>query len=517
MACYILSFMGKIGKSFLFFMVVLSLCLISTIGTAENVLTVAGPWDPAVDPHVSGYSLQRLGVTETLVDVDQSVGLIPGLASNWQVSGDQLTWTFIIRDGVKFHDGSFVNAHTAEKSLEDSLKKSKTFAKVPIKDITALNDKTLEISLNSAFPALPAYMAKGESAILSEACLAQGDITSPVSTGPFKFVSFSPKEEMITASNPDYWGKKPSVDQVVYISVPEAATRSLLLESGDADIVQIMPADVTESFKSKSGFTVKSQPIARTREILYNFESGPFADQTVRQAMNYAIDRQAIVDYVMEGVGSPAAGMFPPEFYWANSNIQPFSYDPEKAKSMLEQAGWKDSDGDGILDKNREKFSITLVTYPERAELPPTAEVIQDQLKDTGIEVEIVVVDNDSSTALREKGDYDMYLMGRGLLFVPDPDEVMMTDYHSSRKDNEYGGYKWSNARVDELIDQARKTNDMAERKKLYDEVQQIVVDEAPVSYLNYYVNQDITSDKVSGYRMHPTEMSYHLEDVTLG
>ncbi|HWQ63037.1 MAG TPA: ABC transporter substrate-binding protein, partial [Methanospirillum sp.] len=483
-----------------------------------SVLKIAGPWDGQTDPHVSGTSLQRLGVTETLTDVDQSAALIPGLATSWDVSGDQLVWTFHLRDGVKFHDGTAFTAKTMKKSLDDSLKKSKTFAKVPIKDITAVDDKTLQISLTKPFPALPAYMAKGESAALADASLDQGNVTKPIGTGPFKFESFNPKEEMITVKNPDYWGKKASVDEVDYKVVPEAATRSLQLQGGDIDIAQIMPPEISSTFASKSDFKVNDQPIARVRMIDYNCESGPFSDEKVRQAMNYAFDRQAIVDYVLDGVGSSASGLFPPQFYWANKDIQPFTYDPDKAKSMLAEAGWKDTNNDGILDKDGKKFSIKLVTYPERAELPSIAEVMQDQLKKIGIDVELKVIDTDSANAMRNKGDFDIALVGRGLLFTPDPDEIMMTDYDSAGTSGDgWGAYRWSNSRVDELIEKARATTDAAERKKYYDEVQKIVIDESPVAYLNYYVNQDITSNKVKGYRMHPTELSYHLEDVTLG
>lgn len=507
---------GKI--KFILMGLLLLVSLTSFAAASSNILHVGGPWGPkTADPHVDGYSFQRLGVVETLVDVDQDAALVPGLATTWQVSGDQLTWTFTLRDGVVFHDGTPFTAAAMKKSLEDSLAKSKTFAKVPIKEIKASGNNIIEIILQSPFSGLPAYMAKGESCALSPDCIDQGDITRPIGTGPFKFESYTPREEIVTVKNPDYWGKVPSVDGVVYTSLPEAVTRSMMLQSGDIDISLINPPEITEKFQSMGGFTVKDQPIHRVRPMFYNCEEGPFTDKLVRQAMNYAIDRQALVTYVLEGVGSPAASLFPPEFFWANKDIQPFPYNPDQAKSLLAQAGWTDSNNDGILDKDGEKFSITLVTYPERAELPPMAEVIQDQLKKVGIEVELVVVDNDSSIALRNKGEFDIYLMGRGLLFVPDPDEVMMTDYHSSGTSGDGSGvYRWSNAEVDELIKKARGIIDPSARKSLYDRVQQIVVDESPVSYLNYYVNQDIYSDKVKGYRMHPTELSYHLEEVSL-
>jgi peptide/nickel transport system substrate-binding protein len=404
-----------------------------------------------------------------------------------------------------------------KKSLEDSLKKSNTFIKIPIKEIKAPSENSLEILLTKPFPILPGYLVAGRSAALSEACIDQGNITTPIGTGPFKFQSYSPKEEMIVVTNPDYWGKKPSINEVDYKVVPEATTRSMMLESGDTDIAQIMPADITKSYESKPGFTVHTQPISRYRTIVYNCEKDPFKDEKVRQAMNYAIDRQALVDYVLEGVGSPGAGIYPSGFYWANTKIQPFIQNSEKATSMLAEAGWKDSNGDGILDKDGQKFSIKLVTYSERAELPKMAEVIQDELKDIGIEAEITTTDSNSASAIKNKGEFDMYLNARMLFSILDPD-VIMSDYHSSTTFSKEppGAYRWSDSRVDELVDSARILSDPAERKKMYDEVQQIVVDKAPASILNYYVNQDITSSKIQGYRMHPTELSYHLEDVTI-
>jgi peptide/nickel transport system substrate-binding protein len=490
-----------------------------TAGASEGTLSVAGPWDVTdADPHAGGSTMmQRLGVIETLVDVDQSASMVPGLATSWQASGDQLTWTFTLRDGVKFHDGTAFTAKAMKKSLEDSLKKSKTFVKIPLKEIKAPSDSTLEIILTKPFPVLPAYFASGKSAALSEACIDQGNITKPIGTGPFKFESYSPKEEMIVVKNPDYWGKKASIKEVDYKVVPEASTRSMMLESGDVDIAQIMPADISESYASKSGFTVHTQPISRYRTIVYNCEKNPFVDERVRQAMNYAIDRQALVDYVLEGVGTSGAGIYPSGFYWENKAIVPFTSNPEKAKSLLAEAGWKDTDGDGILDKDGAKFSISMVTYSERAELPKMAEVIQDELKKIGIEAEITTVDSNTASNMKNKGEFDMYVNARMLFSIPDPDEIM-TDYHSSTtfSNEPSGAYRWSDKRVDELVESARVLTDPAERKKMYDEVQQIVVDKAPASILNYYVNQDITSSKVRGYRMHPTELSYHLEDATL-
>lgn len=500
------------------FILAIGLVMPAIAESGGDLLNIAAPWDPKTsDPHVNGFAHQRMGVTETLVDVNDEALTSPGLATSWNVSDDKKTWTFKLREGVTFHDGTPFNAEAMKRSLEDSLKKSSTFSSVPIKEINAVDESTLDILLTEPFPSLPAYMAKGESAALSKATIDQGDITTPYATGPFIFTSYSPNEAYVAAKNPNYWGKIPSVNEIHYEVVPEAETRSLMLKGGDVQVAQILSPEITEEYKSNGAYTVHTEPISRDRILSYNCEKGPFADTVVRQAMNYAINRQDLVDYVLNGVGEVATSLFPPDFYWGNKNIQAYSYNPEKAKSMLKQAGWSDRNGDGILDKDGEPFSVTLVTYPERAELPQMAEIIQDELKDIGIDVEVKSVDIDTSEDLKNSGDFDMYLGGRSLMNAPDPDWVLMADYHSSGTYNGgYGPYHWKNEKLDALLEKARTLTDPESRKELYDQAQVIINDEAPVSVLSYYVNQDVTSNKVKGYRMHPTEFAFHLEDVSL-
>ena len=227
----------------------------------------------------------------------------------------------------------------------------------------------------------------------------------------------------------------------------------MLLDSKDIQIAMILSPEIAEKYTEDSNYNVLQQSVARVRMIAFNAEKEPFNDKRVRQAVNYAIDREAIVNYVLHGYGSNAAGLFPPEFYWANKDIAPYTYDIEKAKTLLNEAGWTDSNGDGILDKNGKPLTLTFITYPERAELPPIAEVIQQQLEKVGIKTELMVLNYDAANSLRNKGEFDMFLIGRGLLFVPDPDEIMMTDYHSSGTlIDGSGAFRWHNDSVYKLI-----------------------------------------------------------------
>lgn len=485
--------------------------------TKPTTLTLAAQWEPkTIDPHEYGYTGHRIGYTESLTGVDYEGKVIPSLATDWSVSPDGKTWTFNLRKGVVFHDGTPFTAEAMKKSLERSLIKSKSFAAVPIVGIDAADSQTLIVRMNNSFLLLPAYFSKGETAALSSSSWnANGTIIKPVGTGPFIFDSWKPKEVVVAVKNTKYWGTAAHVDKVVYRILPEAMTRSMLLKSGEAQLSVILPPEIATGYMNQPGFTVHQQSIPRVRMITFNNIKAPFNDVRVRQAVNYAIDRNAIITSVLEGIGTTGTGLFPPDTYWANKSITTWPYNPEKARQLLEEAGWKDTNGDGIVEKDGKPFKVKLLTYSERAELPPIAEVMQQQLKNAGMDIEITVGTSSATEGIFKTGEYDMYLVGRGLLFTPDPDEIMMTDYHSSgTSKNVYGAFRWNNSRVDSLIEQARTTQDLSARKAMYDEVQAIVVEEAPVAYLNYYVNLDVSTDKIEGYRSHTNEYSYHLENV---
>jgi peptide/nickel transport system substrate-binding protein len=484
---------------------------------ASQELIIGSPWAPkSINPYSGGsYILQRNCIIETLVSIDYEGKLAPGLAESWEVSDDGLTWTFHLREHVKFHDDTPFNADAMKSSLERAMQEAAIFKNVPVDSVKTKDDHTLIITTNESFAPLPAYLTKGESAPISSSSFDEnGTFLEPVGTGPFKFESWKPNEEIRLVKNDDYWGTKPKLDTVVYKGVPEAITRVMMARAGELNIAQILPPDAVNSLESEDNIDVFTKSIARTRLIGFNMEKEPFSEQKVRQAVNYAIDRDALVKYVLEGVGTPAKCLFPPEFYWANTDLNGYTYDPTKARKLLEEAGWVDTDDDGVLDKNGKPFEITLLTYTERAALPPTAEMIQSQLGEVGIKSELNVLKYDAASEIKKAGEFDMFLVGRGLLFIPDPDSIMMEDYHSTYGVDGVVWYGYHNERVNELIDNGRVTMDTKERKRIYDEVQKLVFEDAPIVYLNYYVNIDAVDSSVHGYQMHPNEYSFHLENV---
>ncbi len=511
------------GPSFsrlLFALLLTVLCCTSGMAAQDKVLIVGGPWGPkTLDVHKSGYVFKRLGVVDNLIEVDHSLKLTPGLAESWTVSPDKTTWTFTLRPGVRFHDGTPLTAGRVKENLERLQRVGSLLKDVPLVRVEAQGDHTLILATSEPFAPLAAYLAMGETAPLAPSSFDQaGEVVKPVGTGPFVFEDWIVKEQVTLTRNEMYWGRqKAQVDKVIYRAVPDAVTRMAMLRAGDLDIAQILPPDAIKSLEASGKFDIMRTPIGRCRMASLNMAREPFSDLRVRKAANLAVNRQDLVDYVLEGVGETATTLFPPIVHWANDRLPGFAHAPAEAGRLLEEAGWKDTDGDGIREKGGRTLKVRLVTYPERAALPPTAEVMQAQLREVGFDVEVVVTQVDAANALRNQGDFDMNLVGRGLLFVPDPDDNLMLDYYSANTvKNGWGAYHYSNPEVDRLLLEGRALFDQEDRKAVYDQVQALLLEDAPMVYLNYYVNVDAVATGVEGYQMHPTESSFHLETVRL-
>jgi peptide/nickel transport system substrate-binding protein len=472
-----------------------------------------------MDAHQQGWTPQRMGITETLVGVDENVKLVPLLATFWEISPDKKSWIFHLRENVHFHDGALFTAPIMKMNLERSMKVGKRLKGLPIESISAQDEKTLIITTKEAFAPLGAYLAVGESAALAPSSFDdKGDLVKLVGTGPYMLKSWKIKDEVVATKNPDYWGKnKASVDTVTYKSVTEAVTRIAMVRAGEVDIAQILPPDLIKTIQSEPDLKFQVQSIGRCRMAGFNLKKEPFNDARVRLAVNYAINREDLVKYVLDGYGESASTLFPPNIHWANKDLKVFHHDPEKAKQLLAEAGWKDSDGDGVLDKDGKPLTFKIVTYPKRATLPPTAEVIQSQLGKIGVKAELAIQQYDAAYQARNDGDFGMFLVGRGLLFVPDPDYNMMVDYFSSKTIQPgWGAFHYNNPEVDSLLLKGRQESDPDGRKVIYDKIQAILLKELPMAYLSYYANVDVYNKRVKNYRIHPIEYTFGLEKVEL-
>lgn len=495
----------------------LFICGLAAEASDFSVFTFAMPWSPAsVDTTVEGYTFTRLGITETLVGVDYDAKLVPMLAKSWEVSGNGLTWTFKLRENVKFHDGTPLTAETAKKSLERTFRKAEVYNALPIKSISTADEYTLVIDTTKPFAPLLGYLAGASSAIIAPASLDEKDeVVEPIGTGPFKFESWAPKESVTAVRFDDYWGTVAKLQKVIYLAIPELKTRESMLKSGEADLAWILTPAVAEELKKDPAYKVYTQTrIGRVNQLMLNTDKPPLDDVRVRTAISLAIDRDLICKALMNGLVQPAAGPFATDLYWADQNIEPISYDLDKAKSLLDESGWTDNDQDGVREKDGTKLELSLFTYSSRPDLPTIAEALKDQLGKAGITVSIIVLDLNAIKEKAKEGNVDLCLMSRQVFENYDPDS-WVADFLPDSSYQIYTNY--SPEELLNLIKEGREIMKDKERKQIYDQIQEMFLRDVPVAYITYYTNIAATGSDVNGYKEHPTETSHHLENVTKG
>jgi peptide/nickel transport system substrate-binding protein len=453
------------------------------------------PPDPAEG---GGFHLIQTGLGETLFKLGHDLRPEPWLATGVEQL-DEKTWEITLRQGVKFHNGALMDAAAVKASLERAIIKSPT-AKTLL-DIASIEVKgplTLTIVTNRPSPVLPGMLTDPSSVILdATAAEARGDdvITeNPVLTGPFKWERFQPDRELAVVRHQQYWGPPPSVDRAVFLYIPDNNSRVLALQSGDIDIASYIAPESVPTVENASNLAVvPAAPVAL--EFMYlNHRREPWQDVRVREAVALAIDRQALVNGIMQGLGTAAAGPFPPAFLMC-PQLQGHPFDPVKAQQLLAEAGYRDVDGDGFVERDDQPLTMTLLTYRQRPELPPLAEAIQGNLKTIGIKVDLRMVEQ-IDPAL-EGTDWDGAMYFNNMATTGDP-YWALSQFFATGGDANRGGY--SNPGVDELTRQAGQATDRQVREGLACDASQTIVDDVAVVPLLYPNFNYGISGTVSGF-----------------
>ncbi len=486
-------------------------CLGSDGDEEETTVRVASRLTPeSVDPINDGTILRRIGLIESLVTVDFDSALAPSLATEWTVDDDDRTWVFELRDGVQFHDGTELSASAAVTSLERSFSEP-ALTDIPVESVSARGDHALEVTTERPFAPLPAHLARHETALLSpDSYNEDGSIETPYATGPFALDSWQPEDHVTVSRNDDYYGTVPTVDTAVYKSVPDNQTRALTLENREVEMAQVLPASAVDTLEAADGIEVEIYEIPRMRCAQFNTRFAPFDDQRVRQAASKAIDRELIAEELLDGLIDPAIGPYPPSVEWANDDLEPHRYDPDRAAELLEEAGWTGSD---VRKKDGEELSVTIVTYPNRPALPDIAEVLQSQLGAVGFDADVEIWE---VSAIHDQAadEAEIVIWSANVHGWPaDPDRLSYM-FHSEEGGLHHG---YDNPEVDDLLEEGQEAvDDFDRRKEMYDEVQRITMEEVPVTYFTYYEMIVGRLEELRGYDHHPTEYSFHLENVTL-
>ena len=441
----------------------------------------------------------------------------PALATGWEISEDGTEYTFTLREGVTFHDGTGFDAEAVKFNFDRMLDESHPFHDTgpfplsfffsAVEETTVVDPLTVKFKLNAPYAPFLSNLAYPTGLMVSPAAVEAGGKDfgrSPVGTGPFKFEEWKSNERVVVTRNDAYWGEKAGTEAVVFRPITDANTRVAEMLAGGIDMMVEVPPTSLSQFSS--GFEVAQQAGPHVWFLILNAKEGPFADKRVRQAANYAINKSAIVDNVLEGTAAVAAGPTPPAFAWAyNESLEPYPYDPEKAKALLADAGAEGAEltffvtegGSGMLDP------IAMGT------------AIQADLAAVGLKVKIETYEwntflGEVNPGLEGKAD-----MAEMAWMTNDPDTLPFLALRTDAWPDKGGfnsGY-YSNPEVDKLLEAARVATDQGERAKLYQQMQVIVQEDAPWVFVANWKQNAVTSDRVQNFGLEPSFL-LHLGNV---
>lgn len=396
-----------------------------------------------------------------------------------------------------------MDAVVVKASLERAIAESASAkALLDIARIEVKDPLTLTIVTNGPSPIMPGLLSGTTTTIVDTAAAeALGDAFTerPVMTGPFKVEKFQLDKELVVSRHDGYWGPPPSVDRVIFIILPDGNSRLLALQSGDVDIADYIASESVPVVEDSPNLAVRSAAPVSLEFMYLNHRREPWQDARVRQAIALAINREALVEAVMQGRATPAIGTFPSGVLECDQ-LRGHSLDTAKAKQLLAEAGYQDSDGDGIVEKDGQLLTLDLLTYPQRPELTPMAETIQASLQTVGIKVNVRVTEG--IDAALEQGDWDGGMYFNNMTVTGDPYRSLLQFFTTGGSAN-FGGY--SSPQVDGLTRQVGQAADRQTREQLACEASQAIIDEVAVVPLLYPNFNYGVSKKVVGFdELHP-------------
>ena len=487
----------------------------ATAQTPPGVLVVGQIAEPqALDPHavtaVNDFRI-LMNVYDGLVRyASGTLEVEPSLATSWEISEDGTVYTFSLREGVSFHDGLPFNAEAVVFNFDRMLDEDHpyhdtgpfplSFFFSAIEDVEALDEITVQFTLNAPYAPFLSNLAYPTGLIVSPSAVMEHGAEfgrNPSGTGAFVFEEWRANEAVVVTGNPDYWGGAPALEAVVFRPITDANTRVAEMLAGGIDMMVEVPPVALSEFAG-DGFAIVEQAGPHVWFLILNALEGPFADVRVRQAANYAINKEAIVNDVLEGTAAVAAGPTPPAFAWAyNDALEPYPYDPDRARALLAEAGV-------------ENPAITFyVTEGGSGMLDPVAmgTAIQADLEAVGFDVTIETYEWNTFLGRVNPGLEGQADMAEMAWMTNDPDTLPYLALRTGAWPDQGGfnsGY-YSNPEVDALLEEARTSTDQDRRAELYRQMQVIVQEDAPWVFVANWVQNAVTSDRVENFALEPS------------
>ena len=457
-----------------------------------------GHFDPRVEAGVPGFSMMYPHMYETIIWRRKDITLDPALslAEKWE-QVDPTTLRLTLRQGVKFHNGDGFDAEAVKVSAESYTAPESKF---PVKSSMAVTREVKIVDQHTveyltSVPSRPLLRTMSLQAMLSPRALRELGpkiATNPVGTGPYKFVEYVPGQHVLMETNPQYWGPQPRAHRLKIRFIPENGTRLAALESGEVMMITNVPPDSIKRLESTPQLAMRTSVTNRIMFVTLRTDRSPWTDKRARQALNYAIDKEAITQGLLGGRAPIARAPLPPVVFGSHTGLQPYAYDPTKAKRLLAEAGASGAtfnlgvpNGRYLLDKQ-------------------IGEAIAGFLSDVGLKVHF---DNPTWSSFVteiskfDQAKYDGYFFGWGVV-TGEPDMLMREHYHA--KFTRRNAYK--NPQVDRLIDEAAESFDEEKVKAAYWRAQEIVWEECPWIFLHLQPDLNAVNRRLQGFEARPDE-----------
>ena len=503
--------------------VTLILCAVLTLGLAASApaqtpkpggqIVFGLPWQPVIlNPIVEsdGVSyLVNLWLYDSLIRINRNLQPVPELAESWSVSGDGRTWTLNLKKGVTWHDGQPFTARDVEFTVYTILNpKTKTSrretfsallgfaeltnadapkspADLPRRPIEIVDPHTLRFHLSRAYA--PFLIESLHLGIMPQHLLEGKDVATdefnnhPIGTGPYKFVSWRRGDRLTFEANPNYHGGRPYLDRIILRVVPEETVLLQELRTGGVDFIERVPREAVADIQKNPGFQVEFVDNIGWSNFAFNLKDPIVSDVRVRQAFAHGVDMPPFLKEVLLGYAKPATGPYPPGTWMYESNVRTYPYDPERAKALLDQAGWRPGP-DGIRTKDGTRLNLRASTFKGHQVGERLLVVAQQQLKAVGVGVQIEILELATWLKSMNEGTYQVTMFNwDGSV---DPDRYAYVAYHSKGGRNRA---KYASEAADRAIEAGRVAVEVAARKAAYSQFQKIVAEDLPYWSVYHY------------------------------
>ncbi|WP_236614260.1 ABC transporter substrate-binding protein [Stutzerimonas azotifigens] len=481
-----------------------------------EVLTLGGPFEfTSQEPSRDGYLYTRLQVAETLLEVDEQGRLQPGLAERWETSEDGLVWRLYLRDGVRFHDGTALDAQVALAALRVARSKPGVIRAAPIEELRSEDRLTLAVRLSRPYSPLGAVLAHYTTAMLAPASYrADGNVGWMQGTGPYRLEDFDPPHRLGVARFEDYWGTPARIPRVVYLTGHRAESRALQVMAGQTDIIYTLDPASVDLLRRQPDVQVHSNPIPRTIQIKLNASHPFLAPLQARQALSLVLDRTAIARHVMRVPGSEANQLIPPGLAaWRLEQLPAARRDLPRARALLAGLGWEPG-ADGVLQRDGQRFALSMITYADRPELFVVATAIQAQMREAGITLDVSVVNSSGIVSGHHDGTLQLALVARNYGNIADPLGLLDADYGDGGN-GDWGAMGWHNEELPALLRRLEAERDPLRYRAGAQRIAGLLSEQLPVIPVLYYTQQTAVSSRIQGFVFDPYERNYHLSRMS--